>query len=147
MDIGEGRLSGVRLPHPCGWPGCAALIVGTRLCPEHQAVDRRCNEVSPHPRDVGRTPRPEPKGQQSAEYQRSRASMLERYRSCAWCGARRELEVDHIVRVRDGGGHGFDNLRVLCKSCHLMRHRADERRRRTQETKRVPQPGSGKGAN
>lgn len=27
-------------------------------------------------------------------------------------------EVDHIQPLSRGGGHGWDNLQALCKSCH-----------------------------
>jgi 5-methylcytosine-specific restriction endonuclease McrA len=47
--------------------------------------------------------------------------VLEAQRWCSWCGATENLEVDHIVERRHGGTNGYDNLRVLCRSCHHTR--------------------------
>lgn len=41
--------------------------------------------------------------------------------ACVWCGATEHLEVDHIVRYRDGGSNDLDNLRTFCHSCHIKR--------------------------
>ena len=32
-----------------------------------------------------------------------------------------KLEVDHIRAVKNGGSHHPDNLRTLCRECHLLR--------------------------
>ena len=42
-------------------------------------------------------------------------------RVCAQCGAKRRLEVDHIVPQRDGGGDELENLQVLCRDCHAAK--------------------------
>ena len=39
---------------------------------------------------------------------------------CRSCGRRSGLECDHINRIEDGGGwFDRDNLRTLCRSCHI----------------------------
>lgn len=42
---------------------------------------------------------------------------------CVRCGAAARLEVDHIRPRRAGGGNDEANLRTLCRSCHIARHR------------------------
>jgi hypothetical protein len=39
---------------------------------------------------------------------------------CATCEKLLEatFEVDHVIRVCDGGSDGFENLQALCKECH-----------------------------
>ena len=32
-----------------------------------------------------------------------------------------EAHIDHIVEVSRGGRHGDENLRVLCRRCHVLR--------------------------
>lgn len=44
-----------------------------------------------------------------------------RDRVCVICGSDMKLEIDHIERWRDGGGHTEDNLRVLCQPCNRRR--------------------------
>ena len=53
-----------------------------------------------------------------------RREILERdgYR-CRECGRPGRLEVDHVVPLKAGGSDDHDNLRALCKDCHLARHR------------------------
>lgn len=43
---------------------------------------------------------------------------------CRKCGKAGRLEVDHIVPL-EAGGEPFelDNLRALCRDCHIRRHR------------------------
>ena len=57
-------------------------------------------------------------------WRRLRRRILDRdgYR-CTACGAASRLEVDHIVPVAAGGeAYDPDNLRTLCRSCHIDRH-------------------------
>ena len=44
--------------------------------------------------------------------------------TCVICGAWGH-EVDHKVPIRDGGGHTFRNLRVLCRDCHIKKSRKE----------------------
>lgn len=41
---------------------------------------------------------------------------------CAWCQATRDLTIDHIKPLSQGGGWERENLRVLCRRCHRRRH-------------------------
>ena len=61
---------------------------------------------------------------------RIRRRVLERdgYR-CQHCGRAGRLEIDHRVRVEDGGGDEPENLQALCSACHI----AKTRRENTQE--------------
>lgn len=45
---------------------------------------------------------------------------------CVQCGARGQLECDHIKPVRDGGEeYDPSNLQMLCKACHSVKTRAE----------------------
>ena len=53
-----------------------------------------------------------------------RAQVLARDRfTCQMCGARSDLEVDHIISVARGGSSEMDNLWVLCKEDHAKKSR------------------------
>lgn len=52
-------------------------------------------------------------------YRRQRQAALNRDRHrCVTCGATRDLQVDHIVPVSQGGTEDLTNLRTLCGRCH-----------------------------
>ena len=40
---------------------------------------------------------------------------------CAWCDATENLELDHIVPVRDDGFNIKENAQTLCKPCNLWK--------------------------
>ena len=42
---------------------------------------------------------------------------------CVLCSAASRLEVDHRIPLQDGGLEEDSNLRALCRSCHIARHR------------------------
>lgn len=45
---------------------------------------------------------------------------------CRKCGRAGRLEVDHIVRVVDGGAiWDPDNLQTLCRRCHIDKSRSE----------------------
>ena len=45
---------------------------------------------------------------------------------CVQCGKAGMLEVDHIVRVRDGGPeYDLANLQTLCRGCHVAKTNAE----------------------
>lgn len=54
------------------------------------------------------------------EWRRLRRAIFERdgYR-CVLCGRFGSLECDHIVAVEDGGTNDPDNLRTVCRDCHI----------------------------
>ncbi|MCY4121309.1 MAG: HNH endonuclease [Acidobacteria bacterium] len=62
----------------------------------------------------------------NAQWQYTRLQVLNRddWR-CTRCGSQHRLEVDHIVPLTEGGTDALDNLRVLCRDCHV----ADTRER------------------
>ena len=59
-----------------------------------------------------------------AQWKRLRREVLERdgYR-CQRCGKAGRLEIDHIQPVQAGGSDDPENLRALCRGCHIARHR------------------------
>ena len=47
---------------------------------------------------------------------------------CVRCGSRRNLEVDHVVELHEGGDPtDMANLQVLCRGCNRAKHN-DKRR-------------------
>lgn len=64
---------------------------------------------------------------QDGDYRRNiRASVREEVMrrdgfKCVFCGADKNLSLDHIERYRDGGADTADNLRVLCMPCNQER--------------------------
>jgi len=50
---------------------------------------------------------------------------------CEICFHDKDLEVHHIVEVKEGGDDEPDNLQLLCKSCHTIVHRIRDIIRRT----------------
>lgn len=38
---------------------------------------------------------------------------------CTTCGAKEELQYDHIIPFSEGGGDGIANLQILCRKCNL----------------------------
>jgi len=44
--------------------------------------------------------------------------------SCAYCGSKKNLEIDHIKPVSKGGDNNIENLQILCHKCN--RAKADK---------------------
>ncbi len=94
----------LRAPHPCGHPGCPALVRDGARCSAHRVThERREKEADPF--------------YKRSAWLRLRAVVLRRDPLCP-CGAPATV-VDHIT-PRDEGGAEYDeaNLRSLCASCH-----------------------------
>ena len=52
-----------------------------------------------------------------------REKILKKYDyKCCFCGSKENLEIDHIIPIREGGTKDEDNLRILCKSCNGKRN-------------------------
>ena len=45
--------------------------------------------------------------------------------SCVVCGSKRDLAIDHIVPLSQGGTNAVSNLQVLCEIHHLEKHSDD----------------------
>ena len=45
--------------------------------------------------------------------------------SCAVCGSKRDLAIDHIIPVSHGGTNALSNLQILCEMHHLEKHADD----------------------
>lgn len=52
--------------------------------------------------------------------------------TCQQCGYEHypqsptQIHVHHIKPISEGGGHGYDNLEALCRSCHNIEHSNEE---------------------
>ena len=68
----------------------------------------------------------------TAGWKRLRRRVLDRdgWR-CRKCGRAGRMEVDHVVPVKAGGTDDLDNLRAICRDCHIARHK----RKRTEVEK------------
>ncbi len=44
-----------------------------------------------------------------------------RAQPCAICCRPNDIEIDHIIRVSDGGGSDEANLQALCRVCNILR--------------------------
>lgn len=104
-----------RLPSPCTFPGCPALVAGGGRCPRHKP--------KPWARTYDR--------HVSKSWQQIRQRVLARdgY-TCRYCGAPAN-EVDHIIGRAKGGSDTEDNAVACCRRCNqekAKREAADGRR-------------------
>lgn len=61
---------------------------------------------------------------------------------CARCGSIEELEIDHVVALKDGGADDPSNLQVLCYRCHREKHKGSARSRRQEILDLMTEPRS-----
>ena len=47
-------------------------------------------------------------------------------RVCSLCGSTKDLEIDHILEVKNGGLPVLENLRVLCRRCNRRRNSSEQ---------------------
>jgi 5-methylcytosine-specific restriction protein A len=111
-------------PRQCLSPGCPDVAVIRGRCRAHARTwygTREQRRGTRQQRGYG------------AEWERQRARALRRdgWR-CVLCQARGYValatQVDHIRPLAEGGTHALENLRSVCTTCHLERHRQDGRR-------------------
>ena len=58
------------------------------------------------------------------EWERVRRQALERDgHRCRECGKPGRLEVHHLLHLQSGGTNELENLRTLCRSCHIAIHK------------------------
>lgn len=43
---------------------------------------------------------------------------------CEECGSTKPLDLHHIIPRKDKGSDSFDNLKLLCLSCHHQEHKS-----------------------
>lgn len=75
-----------------------------------------------------------PEGERTLSARLRRAVWARDGGRCQNCGSRFAVQIDHIHPISMGGGHGLDNLRLLCRSCNLaagIRQFGPEKMRRT----------------
>ncbi|MFJ5882662.1 HNH endonuclease [Kitasatospora cineracea] len=85
---------------------CVRTTFRDGRCTEHQlrrSWDRRSARNSSRPGDWSR--------------RRVQCLARDQFR-CRQCGAREELEVDHLMPVSRGGSWELSNLQTLCRPCH-----------------------------
>lgn len=60
---------------------------------------------------------------------------------CIHCGATEDLEIHHVIPIKDGGTDEISNIRLLCHRCHLEAHGKSrilrELKRKEQKEKRL----------
>ena len=100
---------------PCQWRGCPQVVRGdVPYCEEHAKQVAREHEAD--------RPSAARRGY-DGNWRKLRSMYLRRHPLCADPFGVHEgpvvaTEVDHIQPLSRGGGHGWDNLQALCKSCH-----------------------------
>ncbi|MFI0914319.1 HNH endonuclease [Streptomyces abikoensis] len=106
-------------PSRCSEPGCTELTTNGR-CDAHT---RRAWANRSAAWGSGST----------RKHRRWRADRLSEEPECRRCGATKELQVDHIVPLSEGGSRWDPaNAQALCATCHEIKS-AEDRRRRTRD--------------
>jgi 5-methylcytosine-specific restriction endonuclease McrA len=57
-----------------------------------------------------------------------RVNLKEKYAGCNVCKIwkeKKELEIDHIIPVSQGGSMERHNLQIICHGCHIMKTKED----------------------
>ena len=116
--------------HPCGYPGCAALVEsGCRYCKEHQKLVNKNYEK--YERD------PQTKKRYGCAWKRIRDGYAAAHPLCEQCLKEgrytKTEEIHHVKPLSEGGTHERSNLMALCKPCHARIHaeRGDRWNKRT----------------
>lgn len=108
-------MSPVAPKHPCGYPGCAALIGGDSRCEMHRVQEQREYDQqrgSSHARGY------------DSKWRKARKDFLKQHSLCVECHRKGILRVatvvDHIIPHKGDAGLFWDqaNWQALCLSCH-----------------------------
>ncbi|MEV7364259.1 HNH endonuclease [Streptomyces sp. NPDC091299] len=111
-------------PSRCGEPGCHAL-----------APEGRCDE---HKRKAWANRSKAWGSGSTRKWREFRAERLQAEPQCRWCGAKKDLEVDHIIPLSRGGSKWDpDNVQTLCEPCHEIKSEQDRRQRTHPEGSRL----------
>ena len=112
-------MSPTRLPHPCGHPGCPALVpAGERLCEKHKRENRKVEDANrANYRERG----------YSTEWDKLKAMKKRESPLCEVCLQEGRLTpaemVHHKVPLREGGELlDMGNLVSVCRACHARLH-------------------------
>lgn len=98
-------------PHPCGQPGCRAIVRGSARCPEHTRK-REQERGTSHQRGY------------DARWRKARLTYLRRHPLCRLCeGAGRVVPADVVDHVKPHRGDqslfwDVENWQPLCTPCH-----------------------------
>jgi len=86
---------------------CPNLATRNGRCENHQRKRKPDNRPSATAQGYG------------AEWRKIRAEFLAYHANCSspYC-SNPATEVDHILSLKRGGSHEWNNLRAYCKSCH-----------------------------
>ena len=108
---------------PCAAPGCPKLTNGI-YCEDHAAQAEK--ERLQQQRQYNRYRRdPEVVKKYDGRYKKLRDLYIQQHPLCEACLKRGLLtpaeEVHHIVPVKWGGKHSFENFMALCQSCHTKK--------------------------
>ena len=108
---------------PCSYPGCPNLCDGM-YCTAHAAYaeQQKCDAQ----RRYNRTERdPAVVKQYNGRYRRLRELYIKAHPLCEECLRNGRTvpaeEVHHILPVKWGGKHSFENFMALCQSCHTKK--------------------------
>ena len=104
---------------PCKYPGCPNLTNDkTGYCEEHRKKARR--QYDRYERE------PNVKKMYGHRWEKIRNMYIKAHPLCEEClkNGKSTLadEVHHVLPIKRGGTHDFDNLMSLCKSCHNKKH-------------------------
>jgi 5-methylcytosine-specific restriction protein A len=104
------------IPMPCLSPGCRAL---------RQPPARYC---AIHNKEVNAEQKSSKLFYHSAVWRKVSRAFKSCHPICAVCGREPTQEIDHIVRLKDGGlPYDWSNLQGLCSSCHAVKRSAESR--------------------
>lgn len=93
------------LPRPC--VDCGIVVRATRCVPCGRAKER--NRI-----------RREQRGYDSA-WRRLSQMMRAAHPWCAKCGSTKDLTLDHIISLANGGTNDAANAQVLCRKCNSQK--------------------------